>query len=121
MAKTHTMTPARKAALKRAQAASARKRRGKGKGKLAAANRQIGNKRKKSRAQLIGAALVTAGFAYNTYRNAKNWEKTVAKRRMKHSGSGDTVATPSKRLRMHDRYFFAPHTIRGKRSKAKYG
>lgn len=39
----HRMTPARKAALKKAQAASARKRRGKGKGKLAAANRKIGS------------------------------------------------------------------------------
>lgn len=39
MAKPHRMTPARRAALKKAQAASARKRRGKGKGKLAAANR----------------------------------------------------------------------------------
>lgn len=42
MARSHSMTPARRAALRKAQEASARKRRGKGKGKLAAANRQIG-------------------------------------------------------------------------------
>lgn len=36
----YRMTAARRAALRRAQAASARKRRGKGKGKLAAANRR---------------------------------------------------------------------------------
>ena len=36
----YRMTPARRAALRRAQAASARRRRGKGRGKLAAANRR---------------------------------------------------------------------------------
>jgi hypothetical protein len=42
MARAHRMTPKRRAALKKAQAASARKRRGKGRGKLAAANRAAG-------------------------------------------------------------------------------
>ena len=48
MAKKHVMTPARRAALKRAQRASAAKRRGKGKGKLAAANRKIDSAKKPS-------------------------------------------------------------------------
>lgn len=40
----YTLTPARRAALKRAQLASAARRRGKGKGKLAAAHRALGAK-----------------------------------------------------------------------------
>ena len=48
MAKRHVMTSARKAALARAQKASAAKRRGKGKGKLAAANRATDSKRKRT-------------------------------------------------------------------------
>lgn len=50
-ARKHVMTPARRAALKRAQRASAAKRRGKGKGKLAAANRKIDSAKKTSNAR----------------------------------------------------------------------
>lgn len=62
MANSHRMTPARRAALKKAQAASARKRRGKGKGKLAASNRRYdARSRRTKRAVKLGAALAVAG------------------------------------------------------------
>lgn len=72
MARAYRMTPARRAALKKAQAASARKRRGKGKGKLAAANRKntISRKRK-----AIGYGMMAAGYglmAYGTYKHHKS-------------------------------------------------
>lgn len=57
-ARRHVMTPARKAALKKAQAASARKRRGKGKGKLAKANRK-----NTSLKRVLAYAAVGAGVA----------------------------------------------------------
>lgn len=60
----HSMTPARRAALKKAQAASARKRRGKGKGKLAAANRKnMRLKRNIKRAAVTAGAVTAAGAA----------------------------------------------------------
>lgn len=60
---THRMTPARRAALKKAQMASARKRRGHGKGKLAAANRRATRNRNIALAAggLAGAAAL-AGY-----------------------------------------------------------
>lgn len=70
----HRMTPARRAALKKAQAASARKRRGTGKGKLAAANRKGGISRKR-RAFAYGSIAVGYGAlgvaAHRTYRKPK--------------------------------------------------
>lgn len=64
MAKPHTMTAARKAALRKAQMASARKRRGKGKGKLAKANRSATrNRRIAVVAATGGLALAAAGVA----------------------------------------------------------
>ena len=59
MASSHRMTPARRAALKKAQAASARKRRGKGKGKLAAAHRQADFRKKHAR-RAVGYGLAAA-------------------------------------------------------------
>lgn len=69
MARTHRMTPKRKAALRKAQKASARKRRGKGNGKLAAAHRRA---RRNARiavginAGLAGVAMAAVGSAYYT-------------------------------------------------------
>jgi hypothetical protein len=76
MAKSHRMTPARRAALKKAQAASARKRRGKGKGKLAAANRKntVSTRRK-----VVGYSLMAAGYgamAYAAYRTHKDTQRS---------------------------------------------
>jgi len=62
MARSHTMTPARRAALKKAQAASARKRRGKGKGKLAAANRKV-DSRSSRKGKIVRYAIAGAGGA----------------------------------------------------------
>ena len=69
----YRMTPARRAALKRAQAASARKRRGRGKGKLAAANRSNARLRKAVKYASVGAgfgtiAAVSVGHAVVTRR-----------------------------------------------------
>ena len=82
MAKAHSMTPARRAALKRAQAASARKRRGKGRGKLAAANRKYDGRSKKSRRGLKVAGTVAAGAAvgYTVYKlNGKRKKVSASK------------------------------------------
>lgn len=57
-----------RAALRKAQLASARKRRGKGKGKLARANRSIRKNRR--RAIVAGAAVGLAGYAAG--RGSKN-------------------------------------------------
>ena len=62
MARGYRMTPKRRAALKRAQAISARKRRGKGRGKLASANRRI--TRQKRVAVAIGALAGIGAAAY---------------------------------------------------------
>jgi hypothetical protein len=73
MARAHTLTPARRAALKKAQAASARKRRGKGKGKLASANRTIDRNRgkkgfvKRNRKKLAYGALAVGAVAGATH------------------------------------------------------
>lgn len=66
-ARRHVMTPARKAALKKAQAASARKRRGKGKGKLAAANRQLSVRRSSRGRRIAGAVGQVAAVVAVTY------------------------------------------------------
>lgn len=74
MAKAHSMTPKRRAALKKAQLASARKRRGKGKGKLAAANRRSdGRKRRIGRfAYNLGLGLsAAAGYTAGAYAKKK--------------------------------------------------
>ena len=62
----YRMTPARRAALRKAQAASARRRRGKGRGKLAAANRRATRNKRIALATggLAGAAAL-AGGVYN--------------------------------------------------------
>lgn len=77
MARSHTMTPARRAALKKAQMASARKRRGKGKGKLAAANRKADSRSSRKR-RIIGAVAYGAYvgamgyFQYKQYKKARS-------------------------------------------------
>lgn len=59
----YRMTSRRRAALRKAQAASARKRRGKGKGKLARANRRATrNKRIAIAAGGLGLAAMAAGY-----------------------------------------------------------
>ena len=65
----YQMTPARRRALRKAQAASARKRRGKGKGKLAAANRRATRNKRIAQATggLAGAAIL-AGYASRNYK-----------------------------------------------------
>lgn len=84
MAKRHSMTPARRAALRKAQAASARKRRGKGKGKLAAANRQLGPRSSGKGSFRQGfAAGATLGFVPKLNRRAgigKGNERRSSKR-----------------------------------------
>lgn len=69
----HNMTPARKAALKRAQQASAAKRRGKGKGKLAAANRKLGKRKTgfTKMAVVAGVSASIAAVAASKYHKAK--------------------------------------------------
>ena len=69
MAKKHVMTPARRAALARAQKASAAKRRGKGKGKLAAANRAIGKKGHKTsvKKRVLHGAIAAGGYLAGYY------------------------------------------------------
>jgi hypothetical protein len=67
MARSHTMTPARRAALKKAQMASARKRRGKGKGKLAAANRAADSKKNKMSTKKKVALGIAYAAAYGAY------------------------------------------------------
>ncbi|AKU45299.1 hypothetical protein MADRUGA_9 [Mycobacterium phage Madruga] len=64
------MTARQRAALKKAQAASAKKRRGKGKGKLAAANRKLDSRKRRTRKALkIGVATAAVGgVAYGAYR-----------------------------------------------------
>lgn len=74
--RAYRMTPARRAALKKAQAASARKRRGKGKGKLAAANRSLDSRvsgmSRKRRVAYLGAAYGAIGLAAaGVYANKK--------------------------------------------------
>ena len=59
----HNMTPARRAALKKAQMASARKRRGTGRGKLAAANRKNMRLKRNIKRTAIAAGAVTAAGA----------------------------------------------------------
>ena len=64
------MTARQRAALQKAQAASARKRRGKGKGKLAAANRKYDKRSKRGRKALkYGlAAAAVGGAAYGGHK-----------------------------------------------------
>jgi hypothetical protein len=75
MAKPHRMTPARRAALKRAQAASARKRRGKGKGKLAKANRS--NSRLRKGLAVAGTAAAIGAVAYTVHHNTRGKKMRV--------------------------------------------
>lgn len=124
MARTHTMTPARKAALKKAQAASARKRRGKGKGKLAAANRAIDAKRNSRRGKVIGSlisAAVYAGVAYRTNRNLKNMQRSMSRdftnssKRMDYSDGRKTRV--EKGLKMSQKYVWTRPDVYRKRVK----
>lgn len=62
----YRMTPKRRAALRKAQAASARKRRGKGKGKLAAANRS--NNRLRTGIRVASTAAAIGAVAYGAHR-----------------------------------------------------
>lgn len=80
----HRMTPARRAALKKAQAASARKRRGKGRGKLAKANKQVNHyKRSKRRANIRLAAGV--GLVAGAYVGAHALGRHMAKKQHAHT------------------------------------
>lgn len=79
MARSHSMTPARRRALQKAQQASARKRRGKGKGKLASANRKLDSRKRRTRKALkyagVAAAIGAGGVAAhkaNSVRKRKN-------------------------------------------------
>lgn len=63
----YRMTPARRRALKKAQAASARKRRGKGKGKLAAAHRK--SRRNAKIAVGVNTALAAGAIGAVAYTN----------------------------------------------------
>lgn len=65
MARSHRMTPKRRAALRKAQAVSARKRKGKGKGKLAAANRS--NNRLRTGLKTVGTAAAIGAVAYGAH------------------------------------------------------
>jgi len=76
MARGYRMTPKRKAALRKAQAASARKRKGKGKGKLAAANRSNSRLRTGIKAA-VGAAAVGM-MAYGAHRTHGQIRRTVS-------------------------------------------
>lgn len=87
---SYRMTPARRAALKKAQKASARKRRGKGKGKLAAANRRATRNRNLAMATgglaLVGAggmAYASRGQMKKAISNNPTVRKHVAKKMMK--------------------------------------
>lgn len=86
MARTHTMTPKRRAALKKAQMASARKRRGKGKGKLAAANRAADSQRRNYRrgkiARAVGAALGAGAMMYYQARQERKFQRSMVRYRM---------------------------------------
>lgn len=73
----YRMTPARKAALRKAQKASARRRRGKGKGKLAAANRRA--RRNGRIAVIAGGAALAVGAGAATYSNRDYLKKQAAK------------------------------------------
>ena len=84
------MTSARRAALRKAQKASARKRRGKGKGKLAAANRRARRNRNIAMATgglaLVGTAATTyaaRGQIKEAIKNNPQVRKRVAKKMMK--------------------------------------
>lgn len=88
------LTPARRAALKKAQAASAAKRRGKGKGKLAAANRS--NSRLKRGIKTAGAAVALGAVAYGSYKGAQYASKRGGMKHTQHGGGGATnLRTPS--------------------------
>lgn len=80
MMAVHRMTPARRAALKKAQLASARKRRGHGKGKLAAANRKS---RRNARIAVGVGAVAAAGtigaVAYTVHKNGKRHKMKASK------------------------------------------
>ena len=69
MARSYRMTPARRAALRKAQAASARKRRGSGRGKA----RPVSSRRKRLvRAAAVGAAVTAGGVvAYHGGKRVK--------------------------------------------------
>lgn len=87
MAKGYVMTAARKAALRKAQLASARKRRGRGKGKLARANRAATrNKRIAVVAATGGLALAATGVA-GAYYAKKVISGGPKPRKINHSGN----------------------------------
>ena len=79
MARSHRMTPARRAALRKAQAASARKRRGRGKGKLASSNRRYDSFKSTTRNVLIAAAAVggAAALGHAAYRSRSGKPKVA--------------------------------------------
>ena len=72
----YKMTPARKAALRRAQQASARKRRGKGKGKLARANRRA--RRNANIAKAVTAVAVSGAVGAGVYANRGKIKKAAS-------------------------------------------
>lgn len=71
-------TAKQRAALRKAQLASARKRRGKGKGKLAKANRKYSQKKRNDRiwrGVAVTTALVSIGFRTANYRRTNQRQK----------------------------------------------
>lgn len=107
----YKMTPKRRAALKKAQAASARKRRGKGKGKLAKANRRNSGYKRAMAYTAIGVGALGAVAAYGAYKSHKrnqaahNAEKHIRatmtdfqRRTAKnHADFGSSLKNPTKR------------------------
>lgn len=79
----YKMTAARRRALRKAQAASARKRRGKGKGKLAAANRRaVRNKRIAMATGGLAGAAALAGYKYGDLRGRQRLTMNLIKARV---------------------------------------
>ena len=81
----YRMTPARRAALKKAQRASARKRRGKGKGKLAAANRKVTRYRRTRNALIAAAAVGGAATLYSHSSTGRRHRSAIGDARLQQS------------------------------------
>jgi hypothetical protein len=115
----YRMTAARKAALRKAQAASARKRRGRGRGKLAAANRRA-TRNKRIAVATGGLALAAMAAGYGSgYMKA-----TSTKRHMQRSQRMNTrkqiakvkVSNAQYRVRIKVNRKFASYEARRRRA-----
>lgn len=99
----HRMTPARRAALKKAQAASARKRRGKGRGKLAVANRKYSRLKKTVKytaiAGAVGAAAVGAHKGTKSYLGKRKSSRRPISKSLVHVPGHGRYTTAPKRKR----------------------